>query len=124
LGLLTPNTHDADAGSNLSGGSFSVAGNRPSSNNFLLDGTDNVASSSNQAIPFQVNDAVQEFRVISSTANAEYGRNGGGTINVVTKRGDNAFHGSTFGYFNTAKLNANSTLTLYNGTTFDKPPTQ
>jgi len=119
LGLLTPNSHDADAGSNLSGGSFSVAGNRPSSNNFLLDGTDNVAASSNQAIPFQVNDAVQEFRVISSTANAEYGRNGGGTINVVTRRGGNKFHGSAFGYFSNDALNAGNPVSVYGGSGFD-----
>src|SRR3954452_14639468 len=119
LGLLTPNTHDAVAGSNLSGGSFSVAGSAASSNNFLLDGTDNVASSSNQAIPFQVNDAVQEFRVISSTANAEYGRNGGGTINVVTRRGGNQFHGSGFGYFSSDALNAGSPVSVYGGSGFD-----
>src|SRR3954469_17522887 len=115
LGLLTPNTHDAVAGSNLSGGSFSVAGRAASSNNFLLDGTDNVASSSNQAIPFQVNDAVQEFRVISSTANAEYGRNAGGTINVVTRRGGNGFHGSAFGYFSNDALNGGNPVSVYGG---------
>jgi len=120
LGLIPPNTHDVEQGSSLAGASFSVSGNRPSSNSFLLDGADNVASSSNQAVPFQVNDSVQEFRVISGTANAEYGRNSGGTINVLTKRGDNAFQGSKFGYFNTDKLNANSPLSVYNGTTFDK----
>src|SRR3954466_5403421 len=119
LGLLTPNTHDAVAGSNLSGGSFSVAGSAASSNNFLLDGTDNVASSSNQAIPFQVNDAVQEFRVISSTANAEYGRNAGGTINVVTRRGGNGFHGSAFGYFSNDALNGGNPVSVYGGSGFD-----
>src|ERR1044071_4032505 len=67
LGLLTPNTHDVEGGSDLNGASFSVNGQRPSSNNLLLDGADNVASSSNQAIPFQVNDSIQEFRVTSST---------------------------------------------------------
>ena len=65
LGLLTPNTHDVEGGSELAGASFSVAGNRANQNNFLLDGADNVASSSNQSLPFQVNDSVQEFRVIS-----------------------------------------------------------
>ena len=44
LGLLTPNTHDTQASSDLRGASFSVAGNRPNQNNFLLDGSDNVAS--------------------------------------------------------------------------------
>src|SRR5205807_5011335 len=60
LGLLTPNTHDVEPGSALSGSSFSISGQRPSSNNFLLDGAENMATSNNQAIPFQVNDAIQE----------------------------------------------------------------
>lgn len=120
LGLIPPSTHDVEQGSTLAGASFSVSGNRPSSNSFLLDGADNVASSSNQAVPFQVNDSVQEFRVIAGTANAEYGRNLGGTVNVVTKRGGNAFHGNAFGYFNSDALNSQSPLSVYNGTTFDK----
>ncbi|HVP44651.1 MAG TPA: TonB-dependent receptor [Terriglobales bacterium] len=120
LGLLTPNVHEPEANSPLRGGSFSIAGSRPSSNNFLLDGADNVASSSNQAIPFQLNDSVQEFRVTSSTASAEYGRNLGGVVNVVTRRAGNNFHGSVFGYFGNDALNASSPLSVYNGTTFDK----
>lgn len=120
LGLIPSNTHDVEQGSALAGASFSVAGNRPATNNFLLDGADNVASSSNQAVPFQVNDAVQEFRVLSATANAEYGRNMGGTVNIVTRRGGNAFHGSAFGYFNSDQFNATSPLSVYNGSTFDK----
>src|SRR5436305_2197771 len=113
LGLLTPNTHDVEAGSALSGASFSVNGQRPSSNNFLLDGADNVASSSNQAIPFQVNDSIQEFRVTSSTANAEYGRSAGGTVNVVTRRGGNKFHGSAYGYFGSDALNGDNAISSY-----------
>ena len=78
LGLLVPNTHEVEAGSTLAGATFSIAGARPTNNNFLLDGSDNVASSSNQAIPFQVNDSIQEFRV-TSNAGAEFGRNLGGS---------------------------------------------
>src|SRR5207248_4756391 len=51
-GLIPSNTHDVEQGSPLAGASFSVAGNRPATNSFLLDGVDNVASSSNQAVPF------------------------------------------------------------------------
>ena len=120
LGLLTPNTHDVEGGSDLNGASFSVNGQRPSSNNFMLDGADNVASSSNQAIPFQVNDSIQEFRVTSSTASAEYGRNGGGTVNVVTRRGGNKFHGSAYGYFGSDVLNGDSALSSYSNTSFAK----
>src|SRR5438067_12608235 len=119
-GLIPSNTHDVEQGSPLAGASFSVAGNRPATNSFLLDGVDNVASSSNQAVPFQVNDAVQEFRITSGTANAEYGRNAGGTVNIVTRRGGNGFHGSTFGYYNNDMFNSSSPLSAYSGSTFDK----
>ena len=116
-GLIPSNTHDVEQGSPLAGASFSVAGNRPATNSFLLDGVDNVASSSNQAVPFQVNDAVQEFRITSGTANAEYGRNAGGTVNIVTRRGGNGFHGSTFGYFNNDMFNSSSPLSVAPGST-------
>ena len=120
LGLLTPSIHDVEGGSELAGASFSVAGNRPNQNNFLLDGADNVASGSNQSLPFQVNDSVQEFRVISSAASAEYGRGQGGVVNVVTRRGGNAFHGNVFGYFGNDKFNADNPLSVYSGSTFDR----
>jgi len=120
LGGLTPNVHDLAASNDLAGASFSVNGQRGSSNNFLLDGADNVASTSNQAVPFQVNDAIQEFRVISAGAPAEYGRNSGGVVNVVTRRGSNAFHGSAFGYFANDALNSEGPLSVYTGSGFAK----
>ncbi|HUR36787.1 MAG TPA: hypothetical protein VM009_03155, partial [Terriglobales bacterium] len=123
LGLLTANTHDVEAGSALTGASFSISGQRAGSNNFLLDGSDNVASSSNQAIPFQVNDAIQEFRVTSSTANAEYGKGSGGVVSVVTRRGTNTLRGALFGYFANDKFNSDSPLSLYRGSGFDKAAT-
>jgi len=120
LGTLTPHTHDSGAADPLGTASFSVAGNRSTGNAFLLDGADNRASSSNQAVPFQVNDAIQEFSVVSSTGNAEYGSTNGGTINVVTKRGGNNWHGTAFGYFGADQLNGDSPLSVYNGGTFDQ----
>ena len=118
LGLITPEVHDVQQGSNLAGASFSVIGNRPETNNFLLDGSDNVATSSNQAIPFQVNDSIQEFRVVSANASAEYGRGQGGVINVVTRRATNQWHGSGYGYFGSDVLNGDSPISVYSNTTF------
>jgi len=117
LGTLTPNTHDLAGDDPLLGASFSVSGNRGATNSFLLDGSDNVASSSNQAVPFQVNDAIQEFRVISSAATAEYGR-GQGMVNVVTRRGSDRWHGTAFGYFASDSLNADTPLSVYSGSGF------
>src|SRR5712692_5562722 len=53
-------------------------------------------------------DAVKEFQVVASGANAEFGRTAGGVINVITKSGTNDIHGSAFEYFRTKSLSANT----------------
>src|SRR5260370_14945760 len=53
-------------------------------------------------------DAVKEFQVVASGANAEFGRTAGGVVNVITKSGTNDFHGSAFEYFRTESLSANT----------------
>ena len=79
-----------------------------------------MASSSNQAIPFQVNDAIQEFRVTTANSDAQFGRNIGGVVNIVTRRGTAKFHGSVFGFFASDSIDASSPLSVYNGTGFDQ----
>lgn len=118
LGLIQPGVHDVEQGSPLQGAAFSIAGSRSTSTNFLLDGVDNVASSSNQAIPFQVNEAVREFRVTYATPSMRYGQGSGGIVDVITSSGDvgsdgKAFHGSAFGYFNSDALNGSQPLSVY-----------
>src|SRR5882762_8974214 len=53
-------------------------------------------------------DAVKEFQVVASGANAEFGRTAGGVVNVITKSGTNEIHGSAFEYFRTESLSANT----------------
>src|SRR3989454_2731916 len=53
-------------------------------------------------------DAVKEFQVVASGANAEFGRTAGGVVNVITKSGTNDIHGSAFEYFRTEALSANT----------------
>ncbi len=113
LGFLTISAHDVQAGSTLAGASFSISGQQPTTNDFLLDGMNNVAAGNNQAIPFQVNDAIQEFRVAYANSDAQFGRENGGVVNIVTQRGTSNFHGSIFGFFNSDSLNANSPLSVY-----------
>ena len=70
--------------------------------------------------PFQVNDAIQEFRVVTATSDAQFGRNIGGVVNIVTRRGTAKFHGSAFGFFATDSVDASSPLSVYNGSGFDQ----
>ncbi len=100
LVLLSPGT----AQSTGSGG-FVVNGSRDRNNNFLLDGVDNndtsvpgIAGGVLSASP----ENSEEFRIITDNFNAEYGRNTGAIIDVVTKSGTNSFHGNAywFGRYN------------------------
>ncbi|HYV72986.1 MAG TPA: carboxypeptidase regulatory-like domain-containing protein [Candidatus Binatia bacterium] len=120
VGLLVSSTHDVPAWSELKDTTFSISGQRPTQNAFLLDGMDNEATSSNQAIPFQVNDAIQEFRVTTANADAQFGRNIGGVVNVITRRGTTRFHGSIFGFFADSSMDASSPLSVYGGSGFNQ----
>ncbi len=74
----------------------SFNGQRPGTSNFLLDGGFNNDIWRNQGNSGPNPDAVQEFRVISSNASAEFGRLPGAIINIITKSGTNQFHGSAY----------------------------
>ena len=95
LVLLSPGTSQT----NTSLGGFSVNGSRERNNNFMLDGVDN-NDTSVPGIPGGVlsanPDSTREFRVITNNFNAEYGRNTGAIIDVVTKSGTNDFHGGAY----------------------------
>ena len=97
LVLLSPGTSQTDS---IHGG-FSVNGARDRNNNFLLDGVDNNDTSvpgSSSGVLSANPDSTQEFRVITDNFNAEYGRNTGAIIDVVTKGGTNSLHGDMY-YF-------------------------
>ncbi len=87
---------------------FSVNGGRSSENEVLMDGISNVQSS-RQVIHVPTMDSIQEFKVLTNTYDAQYGRTGGGIVTIVTKSGSNQWHGVLFEYFQNAKLNANQT---------------
>ena len=98
-----------------SGGRPYVNGNREQANNFLLDGIDNNQLSDNLS-PYQPSpDAVQEMRVITNNASAEFGNFQGGVINVVLKSGTNRLRGTVFDAFRNNELNANSWSRNYTG---------
>src|SRR5579864_3346734 len=97
-------------------GQFNINGNRDRSNNYTLDGTDNNDPFFNNSALNQVGiggapasllpiDAIQEFNLQSSFG-AEYGRNSGSAVNIVTKSGSNRVHGSGFEFLRNSALDA------------------
>jgi hypothetical protein len=88
---------------------YSMNGGRTEYNNWELDGGDNMDNGSNATLNVYPNlEAIAEFKVLTSTYGAQYGRNGSGTIEVETKSGTNGFHGSTFYYGRNDFFNAKS----------------
>jgi hypothetical protein len=97
LVLLSPGTSQTDS----SNQGISVNGARDRNNNFLLDGVDNNDTSVPGQMAGVLNanpESTEEFRVITDNFNAEYGRNTGAIIDVVTKSGSNSLHGNVY-YF-------------------------
>lgn len=90
-----------------SGGAFlNVNGSRTRQSTFMLDGAFNNDLWRNSGNTSPNPDAVQEFRLITSNFNAEFGRSPGAVFNVVLKSGTNAIHGSVFEFLRNDKLNA------------------
>jgi hypothetical protein len=87
-------------------GSVSVNGGRTRANNFSVNGGDANDQFVNTPTISPVPDAVEEFRVITNTFDAEYGRNSGSVVNVITKSGGNKFHGNLYEYFRNTVLDS------------------
>src|SRR5215813_5585055 len=93
------------------GGAISINGNRSLQNNYLLDGADNNSNATSfrgervDVIRPSV-DAVEEFRVLSNSYSAEYGRSAGAVVNVSIKGGTNQFHGTGWEFFRNDKMDA------------------
>lgn len=95
---------------------IAVNGNTPGQNNFQMDGVAIQSMAGNGSandggiyvgIAVPNPDAIQEFKIQTSTYDATYGRNPGANVNVVTKSGTNGWHGTAFEFFRNAHLNAN-----------------
>ncbi len=96
------------------GDEININGQRGIFNNISLDGGDynngffGEQSGGQRAAVDITLEAVKEFQVVASGANAEFGRTGGGVVNVITKSGTNGFHGSLFEYQRLKALAANT----------------
>ena len=111
LARLNPGVAVSGGGGGQQGGEgnvsgFSSNGQRSTSNNFMVDGVDNNNYFAGEAAQLPSIDSIQEFEVQTNTFAAEYGRNSGSVVNLVTKSGTNALHGSAFEFFRNDVLDA------------------
>jgi outer membrane receptor protein involved in Fe transport len=112
LGLLQPGVVPLTSGLKEAGGSlrdgqaYAVDGQRPESNNFLIDGANNVNSVDAGFVLKPPIDAISEFRILTHNANAEFGQNTGSTTNIVTRSGSNAFHGALWEFLRNDAMDA------------------
>jgi hypothetical protein len=90
---LTPGLAEA-GGSLRNGQAYAVNGQRPESNNFLIDGANNFNGVDGGFVLKPPVDAITEFRILTHNANAEFGNSLGSTTNIITRSGTNAFHGA------------------------------
>jgi len=119
LALLLPGVSPANTNttqlfaetSAVPGQGLSIASQRNLSNSFIVDGVSaNDDAAGLSGITFGV-DAVEEFQVVTGAGQAELGRALGGYVNVVTKSGTNARHGSAYGFFRNDRFNGENALT-------------
>lgn len=93
------------------GQGISVSSQRNFSNSFIVDGVSANDDAAGLVLTTYGLDVVQEFQVVTSGGQAEFGRALGGYINMVTRSGTNDLHGSVYGYFKNQAFNASNPLT-------------
>lgn len=92
--------------SSFDGARMSIGGGPPSSNNLMIDGVSAENFTSGGLNVFLSVDATEEFRIVTRNPSAEYGRTGGGVVNIVSKSGTNEWHGSAYNFHRNRALNA------------------
>ena len=86
-----------------------INGSRENAKNYSVDGITDLDTGSNNTLQFEPNmDAIAEVKVLTSNFQAEYGRNGGGVITVITRGGGKDFHVAAYDTYRHESLNANS----------------
>lgn len=93
------------------GQGISISSQRNFSNSFIVDGLSANDDAAGLVKAFYALDAVQEFQVVTSGGQAEFGRALGGYANMITKSGTDQLHGDVYGFFRNQRLNANNALT-------------
>src|SRR5215469_13372299 len=102
----------ADSGT----GDVNVNGGRTAQNNFTLDGQNVTDIGVNQQFAYRISmDAIQEFKVSTNGQTAEFGRNDGAQIQVITKAGTKSFHGDGYWFKRGEFMNANTFVNNFSG---------
>ncbi len=113
---LTPGVLSSPSGSGMFGdipanqvdeSNFSIGGGRYKSSEVMIDGVPGTAGFGNTVTTVPTVEGTQEFKVQSSNLSAEWGRFGGGVVNVSTKSGTNELHGSLFEFVRNSAFDAN-----------------
>jgi hypothetical protein len=100
---------------NFGASNLSINGGRGSLNALLLDGANNAAPEREENAVSPSIDAVEEFKVYTNGASAEFGRTSGGVISIVTKSGTNEFHGTLYEFLRNDKLDARDAFAANRG---------
>jgi Carboxypeptidase regulatory-like domain len=114
LGTLQPGVVPVTPGLKEAGGSlrdgqaYAVNGQRPESNNFLIDGANNFNGVDGGFVLKPPVDAITEFRILTHNANAEFGNSLGSTTNIITRSGSNAVHGALWEFLRNDAFDATS----------------
>jgi hypothetical protein len=106
----TASTQTLAETSEIVGQGYSVNSQRNFSNSFIVDGlSDNDDAAGVAGNVFSL-DVIQEFQVVTSGGQAEFGRALGGYFNLITRSGTNQLHGTAYGFLRNQRLNANNAL--------------
>ncbi|MEO8736525.1 MAG: TonB-dependent receptor, partial [Edaphobacter sp.] len=118
---LTPGFSGVDTNSPTQQGGFKLNGGQQAGTDIFVDGATIELASANLQMNYGVSvEAVKEFKVMTNTFDAQYGRTSGGLINLVTKSGTNGLHGSVYDFLRNKSLDANSWLNNLQGSA--RPP--
>jgi hypothetical protein len=107
VGQTIVSNQSAGHTNNWAWNNYQIGGGVAGHSSAYLDGAPTIALGNNTVVLIATQDAIQEFRVATNNVGVEYGRFGGGVVNMATKSGTNEFHGSAYEYFRNRILNAN-----------------
>src|SRR5215467_5724331 len=105
---LTPGVSSGGDATGINASQLSFNGSRTVNSEFMVDGVSVVSGSTGGVQTLPPADAIREFKVLTSSYSAEYGRTSGGIVTMVINSGTDTYHGAAYEYFRNEDLNANN----------------